>query len=181
MFSFQKRLFRLASPPNIYKNFSTNSISALGIFEKSCYHKIDFKISQTATVQEAVIRFSAFNIGCLAVTNENKKLVGVFSEGDFINRVASVGRNSETTLIKDVCTMSPNIIIAKKTDGLDDCMNKMMIKDLRHLLVVDDKDDDFIGMISIRDLIKEVNMKNKDVIARLSDFNIGKGAFFGSE
>jgi CBS domain containing-hemolysin-like protein len=60
-------------------------------------------------------------------------------------------------------------------------MNKMMFKDIRHLLVIDDNNQDFIGMISIKDLIKEIMKKNEDTISRLSDFKIGKGAFFGSE
>jgi CBS domain-containing protein len=168
--------------PQLARRFSTaTAISALNVFEKSCYHKVDFKINQNASAQEGVIRFSAFNIGCLAVTNDENKVVGVFSEGDFINKVASVRKDSENVKIKDVCTMSPNIIIAKKSDTLDECMRKMMIKNLRHLLVVDDDNENFIGMISIRDLIKEVNRKNHDIITKLSDFNIGKGAYFGSE
>jgi hypothetical protein len=117
----------------------------------------------------------------LAVTNDQNKVIGVFSEGDFINKVASVRKDSESVKIKDVCTMIPNIIIAKKADSLEECMRKMMIKNLRHLLVVDDSDENFIGMISIRDLIKEIDRKNRDIITKLSDFNIGKGAFFGSE
>jgi len=159
----------------------SSSISALNVFEKSCYHNVDFKINQNSSTQEGVIRFSAFNIGCLAVTNDQNKVIGVFSEGDFINKVASVRKDSESVKIKDVCTMIPNIIIAKKADSLEECMRKMMIKNLRHLLVVDDADENFIGMISIRDLIKEIDRKNRDIITKLSDFNIGKGAFFGSE
>jgi hypothetical protein len=156
-------------------------ISALGVFEKSCYHKIDFKIRESAPVQDAVLRFSVFNIGCLAVTDDKDKVVGVFSERDFINRVAAQRKSSETTLVSDVFTKEPNIIIAKKGDSLDTCMNKMMFKDIRHLLVVDEYNEDFVGMISIKDLIKEINQKNRDTITRLSDFKIGKGAYFGSE
>lgn len=169
--------------PQLARRFSssTTPISALGVFEKSCYHKIDFKISQNATAQEGVIRFSVFNVGCLAVTNDENKVVGVFSERDFINKVASVRKDSENVKIKDVCTMSPNVIIAKKTDSLDECMRKMMFKDIRHLLVVDEKNDDFIGMISVKDLIKEINIKNHDIIAKLTDFKLGKGAYFGSD
>lgn len=159
-----------------------NTVSALSVFEKSCYHKIDFKINGDETVQNAVTRFSAFNVGCLAVTNLNGKVIGVFSERDFINKVASVRKNSDLVKVKDVCTLTPNIIIAKKSDSLEDCMNKMMFKDIRHLLVCDDKEEDeFVGMISIKDLIKEINRKNEDTITRLSDFKIGKGAYFGSE
>jgi len=160
----------------------TKNVSAVSVFEKSCYHKIDFKINGNSPVQEAVIRFSAFNVGCLAVTDDKSKVIGVISERDFINKVASVGKDSNNVKIKDVCTLSPNIIIAKKSDSLEDCMNKMMFKDIRHLLVSDnDENDEFVGMISIKDLIKEVNQKNRDIITRLSDFKLGKGGFFGSE
>jgi len=60
-------------------------------------------------------------------------------------------------------------------------MNKMLFKDIRHLLIVDDTNNECIGMISIKDLIKEIMKNNHESITRLSDFNLGKGAFFGSE
>jgi predicted transcriptional regulator len=162
---------------------SINSIiksSAMSVFERSCYHKIDFKISEDACVKDAVNRFTAFNIGCLAVTDKNNKVVGVCSERDFISKIASYEKDLKETKVKEICTYTP-IIIAKKEDSLETCMNKMMFKDIRHLLVVDDKNDEFIGMISIKDLIREIMKKNDDVITRLSDFKMGKGAYFGSE
>jgi len=154
--------------------------SALNVFEKSCYHKIDFKISEDASVKDAVNRFTAFNIGCLAVTDKNNKVVGICSERDFISKVSSYEKDLNKTTVKEICTYSP-LIIARKDDSLEKCMNKMMFKDIRHLLVVDDKNEEFIGMISIKDLIKEILKKNDDTITRLSDFKLGKGAFFGSE
>jgi predicted transcriptional regulator len=168
------------------KGFSTlsNKIkhmpSALQVFNQSCYHKIDFKINENNSVQDAVNRFAAFNIGCLAVTS-NDKVVGVCSERDYIKKVASLGLNNETVKVKDICTYGPNIIIARKDDTLEQCMGKMLFKDIRHLLIIDDKNDEFIGMISIKDLIKEIQKENAETITRLSDFKIGKGGFFGSE
>ena len=35
------------------------SVDAKALFEKSCYSKIDYRINQDASVQEAVVRFSA--------------------------------------------------------------------------------------------------------------------------
>jgi len=157
------------------------TISAMNVFESSCYHKIDFKINEESSAKEAVIRFSAFNIGCLAVTNSANKVVGVFSERDYIKKIASLDKHSQDVKVKEVCTYEPNIIIAKKDDTIETCMNKMMFKDIRHLLVIDDKNEEFIGMISIKDLIKEIINKNNDIITRLSDFKIGKGGYFGSE
>jgi predicted transcriptional regulator len=166
------------------RNFSSiNNImktSAMNVFEKSCYHKIDFKINEDSPVKEAVQRFNAFNIGCLAVTNNSNRVVGVCSERDYISKVAALDKNMKEVKVKDICTYSP-IIIATKDDSLESCMNKMMFKDIRHLLILDDKKDEFVGMISIKDLIKEIMKKNDDMITRLSDFKIGKGAFFGSE
>jgi len=160
----------------IKKQFST----ALNVFNNSCYHKIDFKINENSDIKEAVNKFSAFNIGCLAVTDNTKNVIGMISERDYINKIAALGKTNMDIKIKDVCTNGP-IIIAKKTDTLDQCMQKMLLKDIRHLLIIDDNDKDFIGMISIKDLIKEIQKKNNDIITRLSDFKLGRGAYFGSE
>jgi len=155
--------------------------SAINVFENSCYRKVDFRINEEATAKEAVLRFTVFNVGCLAVTDKNNKVVGVCSERDYINKVAALDRNHHELKVKDICTYGPKIIVANKNDSLDDCMNKMMFKDIRHLMITDDKNDDFVGMISIRDLIKEILKDKTETITRLSDFKIGKGGFFGSE
>jgi hypothetical protein len=39
-------------------------------------------------------------------------------------------------------------------------------------------DSKVVGMLSIKDLIKELQKEKDDIITKLSDFNIGKGAFF---
>ena len=160
---------------------SPNKISALKVFQNSCYHKIDFKINENSSTREAVTRFAAFNIGCLAVTDDNENVVGVCSERDYINKVAALGKKSTETKVKDICTYSPHVIVARETDSLQLCMNKMLLKDIRHLIIMDDKNEECMGLISIKDLIKEIMKNNEENITRLSDFNLGKGAFFGSE
>ena len=158
--------------------FSTKNVSALSVFQNSCYHKIDFKIGETELANQAIHKFAAFNIGCLAVTNPEQKVVGVLSERDYINKVSVFGKDDKTVLVKDICTYSP-IILAKPTDTVEQCMKKMLVKDIRHLLVMDNSE--CVGMISIKDLIKEVMRDKNDTITRLSDFKTGRGGFFGSE
>lgn len=155
------------------------STSASQIFQNSCYSKIDYKIHQNASVHDAVVRFAAFDIGCLAVVDDSHKLVGIFSEGDYIKRVASVGKDSSTVSVKEVCTLSPNILIAKPDDTLEQCMSKMHFKNIRHLIIVDNLK--IKGLISIKDLFRETIVRNELLIKRLSNLYIGKGAFFGSE
>jgi len=163
------------------RGFSNQKVSALSVFEKSCYRKVDFRISEENSAKDAVVRFTAFNVGCLAVTDKNNKVVGVCSERDYINKVAALDKDANLVKVKDICTYGPRIITANKTDSLDDCMNKMMFKDIRHLLILDDKNQDFTGMISIRDLFREILKDKTEAITRLSDFKVGKGGFFGSE
>jgi len=160
---------------------SKTTVSALSVFKNSCYHKIDFKINEENTANNAVKRFAAFNIGCLAVTDAKNEVIGVLSERDYINKVAALEKDDITTKIKEICTYTPNIIIAKKDDSIEQCMNKMLFKDIRHLLIMDDANNECIGMISIKDLIKEIMKDKDDIITRLTDFKIGKGGYFGSE
>ena len=156
-------------------------VSALSVFQNSCYHKIDFKINQNDEINIALNKFTAFNIGCLAVTNDSNKVIGVCSERDYIKKVSLYGKDINNLKIKDISTFGPNIIVARKNDSLETCMHKMLFKDIRHLLILDDNNEDCLGMISIKDLIKEISNKNNDIITRLSDFKIGTGAYFGSE
>jgi hypothetical protein len=70
------------------KNFSSNidllPVSALNIYKKSCYYNIDYKINEEADVKEAVNRFTAFNVSCLAVTNNKGDVVGICTGRDYI-------------------------------------------------------------------------------------------------
>jgi len=149
----------------------------MSVFQNSCYHKIDFKISEELPANHALRKFTAFNIGCLAVTNHQNHVVGILSERDYLNKISAFGINDKTIKIKDVCTYAP--IIAKPDDSIEQCMKKMLVKDIRHLLVMDKHE--CIGMISIKDLINEVMRDKNDLITRLTDFHKGKGGFFGSE
>ena len=163
------------------KSIIKSTSSAMRVFGNSCFNKVDFKINESCFAKEAVVRFTAFNVGCLAVTDDNNKVVGVCSERDYINKVAALGKNSSEIRVKDICTYGPKIIVAKPDDSLETCMQKMMFKDIRHLIIMDDAHENCLGMLSIRDLIKEILKDKNETIARLGDFNLGKGAFFGSE
>jgi predicted transcriptional regulator len=156
----------------------SKNVSAWSLFQNSCYNKIDFKINEEYPVNKALHKFITFNIGCLAVTNQQNHVVGMFSERDYLNKISAFGINDTTIKVKELCT-APTVI-AKPNDSLDQCMKKMLIKDCRHLLVVDEKSE-CVGLISMKDVIKELMLTKNDIITRLSDVKMGKGGFFGSE
>ena len=177
---FSKRLLPLG-----VRCFSTTTSfadsTAHNVFKKSCYYKVDFKINEEQPLKEAVTRFTAFNVGCLAVVDKSELLVGVLSKRDYINKVAALNKTSDNLKVKDICTYGTNVIVAKKEESLESCMNKMLFKNIHHLLIVDEKNPKFIGMISMKDVIQDVMKDKQEIITRLTDFNIGKGGFFGSE
>ena len=156
-------------------------ITALNVFQNSCYHKVNFKINENSCAKEAVTRFTAFNVGCLAVVNDAGSVVGVCAERDYISKVAALDKNPSEIKVKDICTYGPKVIVARSNDSIHTCIHKMLFKDIRHLIIMDDKNEECVGMLSIRDLTKEVMKDNKESITRLTDFNLGKGAYFGSE
>lgn len=119
------------------------------------------------------------HIGCLAVTNAAGKVVGVVSERDYLCKVALLGKASKTTKVSEICTHGGNLVMADADSSIDDCMKLMLARDIRHLLIRDK--GEVISMLSIKDLVKVCVAKHQEVVKRLSDFALGKGAFFGTD
>jgi predicted transcriptional regulator len=82
--------------------------------------------------------------------------------------------------VKEVSTKSSNLLVAHPDDSVDDCMAKMLSKDIRHLPLVDAKGK-VMGMLSVKDLVKTLVKEKEETIKVLSDFALGKGGHFGSE
>ena len=156
-----KRLLTSTLGMRAFSSISVNNSTAISVFKNSCYYKVDFKINEDQQLKEAIRRFTAFNVGCLAVTDKNDLLVGVLSQRDYINKIVSVNKTDDNLKVKDICTYGSNVIVAKKDEQLESCMNKMLFKNIHHLLIVDDKNPKFIGMISMKDVIKDI-MKDKE-------------------
>lgn len=107
-------------------------------------------------------------------------ITGVMSERDYVCKIALLGKTSKETKIKEVSTKAANLITASPTDTVDDCMQKMLSKDIRHLPLLD-ADKKVVGIISIKDLVKTLLAEKEKTIKVLSDFALGRGGHFGSE
>jgi CBS domain-containing protein len=101
----------------------------------------------------------------------------VISERDYVNKIALLGKKSQETKIKEISTSKPNLVLAKTTDTIGECMNKMLTRDIRHLPLLDE-DGKCIGMLSVKDLVKEVVQEQKNTIETLSNFALGRGGHF---
>lgn len=157
-----------------------DSPSAKSAWEKSCYFEMDFTIPEDASVFEAVQKFAAYDVGCLVTTDSSGNISGVISERDYIAKVALLGKTAKSTVVKEISTKSSNLLTASPHDSVDECMTKMLSKDIRHLPLLDD-DGVVIGMLSVKDLVKTLVQEKDDTIKVLSDFALGKGGHFGSD
>lgn len=102
------------------------------------------------------------------------KLSGVISERDYIKKVSLLGRTSKDTKIKEIFTQDANLVTASVDDSIDEAMEKMMSKSIRHLPIVDAQKE-LAGFVSIKDLIKEVVTDKEDTLRALS------ASVFGNE
>jgi len=149
------------------------SVSSLNIFESSIYNKINFRINENNPVQDAAIRFSAFNIDCLAVIDNSNKVVGLCNEHDYIKKVAILEKGLQNIKIKDICNYYPNVVTVKKQDTLETCIHYMNKYNSMHALVIDDNNPNFIGIISIKDLVQEIMKRSEFTTSKMSDYKSG--------
>lgn len=126
---------------------------------------------------------AANRIGALAVTDaeDKSKIIGIVSERDYLSKVALLGKSSKTTTVSEICTHgTANLITVHEDEPVDECMKKVLARDIRHLLVKN-KEGVIVSMFSIKDLCKCVVERHSEVVERLTNFATGKGAFFGSD
>jgi CBS domain-containing protein len=126
-------------------------------------------IPPKATVYEALEKMSEKEIGALVVM-ENNKVVGIISERDYARKIILQGKTSKETLVKEV--MSSKLFSVTPDTSVEEAMVLMTGKHVRHLPVFEK--NNFVGIISIGDVVKSV-ISNKDfLINQLSDFIAGK-------
>ena len=102
------------------------------------------------------------------------------SERDYVNKVGLLGRQSKDTLIKEISTKTSRLMTANPSDSVDECLNKMLSKDIRHLPLIGD-DGSVMGMLSVKDLVKSLVEEKERHVKTLTDFALGKGGHFGGE
>jgi len=157
------------------ENFASDTAGSIkDSWERSCFNKIDYTISEELSMYDAVQKFAAFDVGALVAINSKGNLSGLISERDYVKKIALLGRTSKETKIKDVYTNSANLVTVTVNDSIDSAMQKMVTKSVRHLPIVDG--DQVVGLVSIKDLIKAVVQDKEEKIKALSDFALGKGS-----
>jgi CBS domain-containing protein len=130
----------------------------------------NYSIASTDTVLQAVKMMTEHHIGALLVT-EGEKIVGIYTERDYLYKGENEGRVAKDTLIKDV--MVSRMITVTKDTTADQCVELMKQYNIRHLPVVEH--DQLVGLVSMRDVIAAAFENKESAIRGLENYIMGTG------
>lgn len=125
-------------------------------------------IHPEATVFETIGRMVEHNVGAVLVT-ERGAVRGIFTERDYLRRIALQGRTSRDTRVDEV--MTADLITVTPETTVDACMALMTAHKIRHLPVL--RDDKLAGVISIGDCVRTLSMQAEDRVRDLERFVAG--------
>ena len=97
---------------------------------------------------------------------KGEQLVGIVSERDYARKVILKGRSSADTPVAQI--MSAPVITVTLSSSVQDCMQLMTARHLRHLPVLDG--GKVVGMVSIGDLVKAVIEEQQQTIEQLESY-----------
>jgi CBS domain-containing protein len=123
-------------------------------------------ISKDQSVMQALILMSEKNIGAIIIVDNNDFPIGIFSERDYARKIILKGKSSKDTLLDEV--MTKELITVTRDYKIDQCMEIMNEKRIRHLPVLENKK--IVGIISIGDVLKIMIKEQKELIDHLQKF-----------
>ncbi|RYY63815.1 MAG: CBS domain-containing protein [Chitinophagaceae bacterium] len=116
------------------------------------------QIGPNALVLEALNLLNSLNLSYLVVT-EDGQYRGLFSERDYARNVILKGHASNSTTVRNV--MSIDLPVVSVEDSIEQCMRLMNTHRTRYLLAYDD--EQFVGVVTIHDLLREV-INNRELV-----------------
>ena len=122
-------------------------------------------IAPEVMVLDAIKLLAEKNIGAVLVM-DGSRLVGLFSERDYVRKVDLQGKSSADTPVGHV--MTREIVFVAPTHTNEDCMALMTDKRVRHLPVV--ANDQVVGLLSIGDLVKDIISEQQFIISQLESY-----------
>jgi len=129
-----------------------------------------YSILPDASVMDALGLMSKHNTGALMVVKGNK-VEGILSERDCVRKLDLMGKTAKTTKVSEI--MTSKVVYVEASQELEECMAVMIDKNIRHLPVYDGKE--LVGLISVRDVLREVVDVQKFMISQLEHYITGGG------
>jgi len=127
-------------------------------------------VSPDTGIRDAIAKMAEKSAGTALVMDGNK-LVGIFSERDFIRKVYLKDKCGKQTKVSEIMSTSLTTVAADTT--LESCMEMMTEKRIRHLPVMEN--DRVVAVISIGDIVKFMVQEKEFVIKNLQSYISGPG------
>jgi CBS domain-containing protein len=124
-----------------------------------------YSIRSTTTVYEALKVMGEKNIGAILVI-DGTDLKGILSERDYARKIVLKDKSSKETYVHEI--MESNVFSVDLSNNIEDCMELMSTKRIRHLPVLED--GVVVGIISISDVVKAIIEIQKDTINHLNSY-----------
>jgi CBS domain-containing protein len=106
----------------------------------------------SATVFECIGRMVDHDVGSIVVM-DGDAIAGIFTERDYMSKIALEGRTSRETEVQEV--MERDVAKVGPEKPLEECMHLMTRLRCRHLPAVDEEKN-LIGIVSIGDCVKRI-------------------------
>ena len=124
--------------------------------------------TRRASVLEAIGTMSQANIGALVIEDGGRP-EGIFTERDYLRKIALEGRSSRDTRVEEV--MSVPLITVSPVESTRDAMETMTECRCRHLVVLDG--ERMVGIVSLGDLVKHMLVEKEAEVEQLSSYISG--------
>jgi CBS domain-containing protein len=125
-------------------------------------------VAPDCSVFAAIQLMADKTVGSLLVIDD-EKLLGIVTERDYARKVILKGRSSETTTVEEI--MTRDVFSTSSAQTVNDCMELMSERRIRHLPVVEDSR--VVGMISIGDLVQAIISDQQEEIEQLEHYISG--------
>lgn len=107
-------------------------------------------ISPDASVKELAALLKENRIGAVVVSKDGSSIAGIVSERDIVRQLTDFGPKFLSVKVSEI--MTRDVMTCSLTDTVDECMEMMTGRRIRHLPVADK--GQLKGLVSIGDIVK---------------------------
>ena len=126
-----------------------------------------FSITSSTTVYDALVVMAEKHIGALLVIDDGK-LTGILSERDYARSIVLKDKSSKDTPVSEIMTTAEHLITVSPKNTVEECLNLVSTKRIRHLPVTEG--GKVVGILSIGDLVKETIEYQQSLIQQLESY-----------
>jgi CBS domain-containing protein len=117
-----------------------------------------FSITEETSVHQAAQYLREKQVRAVGVVDTGGKLSGVISQSDVSDKVAAENKCPAWMKASDI--MTRELVTVTREMTLDDCLRLMEQNSIYHLIVLGEKQE-FLGMLSISDILRVVASDEK--------------------